>query len=58
MTALADEGITILMVSSDMEEVLGLSDRIAVMYERRLVGIVPREQASQERIAAMMTLNQ
>jgi len=56
MANLADQGITIIMVSSDMEEVLGMSDRIAVMYERRLIGIVPRESASQERVAHMMTV--
>ena len=30
------QGITILMVSSDMEEVLGMSDRVVVMHERRI----------------------
>ncbi len=55
MAALADQGIAILMVSSDMEEVLGMSDRVAVMCARRLVGIVPRRSATQESVAAMMT---
>jgi ribose transport system ATP-binding protein len=55
MAALADEGIAILMVSSDMEEVLGMSDRIAVMRERRLEAVIDRTQASQEKVAALMT---
>jgi len=55
MMELAQQGITILMVSSEMEEVLGMSDRIVVMRERRLEGILPRDQATQERIAALMT---
>lgn len=55
MVALAQSGITILMVSSDMEEVLGMSDRIAVMRERRIEQIIGRRDATQERIAAVMT---
>jgi ribose transport system ATP-binding protein len=55
MTELADQGITILMVSSDMEEVIGMSDRIVVMHERRIKGILPRAQATQQRIGRLMT---
>ena len=55
MAALAAEGITILMVSSDMEEILGMSDRVVVMHERRVKGILPREGLTQERIATLMT---
>jgi ribose transport system ATP-binding protein len=55
MAALAEQGVTILMVSSDMEEVLGMSDRIVVMHERQIKGSLPRAQASQERIASLMT---
>ena len=55
MTALAADGITILMVSSDMEEILGMSDRVVVMHERRLRGVLPREGLTQERIAKLMT---
>jgi ribose transport system ATP-binding protein len=52
---LAATGITILMVSSDMEEIIGMSDRVVVMHERAIKGILPREQLSQERIASLMT---
>jgi len=55
MAALADEGFTILMVSSDMEEVIGMSDRVIVMHERRIKGEVPRAGLTQQRIATLMT---
>jgi ribose transport system ATP-binding protein len=55
MAALAADGITILMVSSDMEEVLGMSHRVAVMHEKRLRGILPNEGLTQQRIATLMT---
>ncbi|HEY3496895.1 MAG TPA: sugar ABC transporter ATP-binding protein [Polyangiaceae bacterium] len=55
MAALAAEGITILMVSSDMEEILGMSDRVVVMHERRVKGVLPREGLTQEKIATLMT---
>ncbi|AUX40507.1 D-ribose transporter ATP-binding protein [Sorangium cellulosum] len=55
MAALAGEGLTLLMVSSDMEEVLGMSDRVVVMHERRIKGVLSREGLTQERLAAVMT---
>lgn len=55
IAALVEEGITILMVSSDMEEIIGMSDRVAVMHERRIKGVLSRERLSQERIATLMT---
>jgi ribose transport system ATP-binding protein len=55
IAALADQGIAILMISSDLEEVMGLSDRVAVMRERRLVGILERAVLSAERLGGMMT---
>jgi ribose transport system ATP-binding protein len=58
IAALAEQGIAILMISSDLEEVMGLSDRVAVMRERRLVGIVERAALSPQRLGAMMTTNQ
>jgi ribose transport system ATP-binding protein len=58
MAELAVSGITILMVSSDMEEVIGMSDRIVVMHERRINGILPRSAATPQRIGAMMTIRE
>jgi ribose transport system ATP-binding protein len=55
MATLAADGITILMVSSDMEEILGMSDRVVVMHERRIKGVLARHGLTQERIAALMT---
>src|SRR5262245_65690433 len=40
MRELAKAGVSILMISSDMEEVLHISDRVAVMHEGRLTGIL------------------
>jgi ribose transport system ATP-binding protein len=50
MCELANSGIAILMISSDMEELLGMSDRIIVLCEGRLAGEVPRERFSQNTI--------
>jgi ribose transport system ATP-binding protein len=50
MRGLAGEGVAILMVSSDMEEVLGLSDRVAVMHEGRITGILPGSEADEESV--------
>ncbi len=51
---LAGQGITILLVSSDMEEIIGMSDRVVVMHERRLKGVLTGESLTQERIATLM----
>ncbi len=50
MTELADNGIAILMISSDMEELLGMSDRIIVMCEGELAGEVNKDQFEQHYI--------
>lgn len=50
---MAEAGAAIIMISSEMPEVLGMSDRIAVMYEGRMVGEVERAEASQEKILNM-----
>jgi ribose transport system ATP-binding protein len=50
MCELADHGNAILMISSDMEELLGMSDRIIVLSEGKLAGEVQKEQFSQDYI--------
>ncbi|MDR1263373.1 MAG: sugar ABC transporter ATP-binding protein [Oscillospiraceae bacterium] len=50
MNRLAETGNAIIMITSDMEELLGMSDRIAVMYEGRKTGELAREAFSQDRI--------
>ena len=50
MAELAEKGKTILMISSDMEELLGMSDRILVLHEGRLMGELSKEEASQQKV--------
>jgi ribose transport system ATP-binding protein len=47
MRELADQGVAIVMISSDMEEVIGVSDRLAVMHEGSISGVLDREQFSE-----------
>jgi rhamnose transport system ATP-binding protein len=54
MGELARQGLAILMISSELPEVLGMSDRILVMREGRIVAEVARADASQQRIATAM----
>ena len=50
VTKLAGEGVAVLMISSEMPEVLGMADRVMVMHEGRVTGIVDRAEADQVRI--------
>ena len=50
MRQLAERGVAIIMISSDMEEVLGESDRVAVMHEGAITGILERDACSEEAI--------
>ncbi len=47
-------GTAILLVSEDLEEIFALSDRIAVIYEGQIAGIVPTREADREQIGLMM----
>jgi rhamnose transport system ATP-binding protein len=53
MTDLAAEGVAVLMISSELPEILGMSDRVAVMHGGRLVEILARADATQEKILAL-----
>ena len=55
MRELADRGVAIIMISSDMEEVLGVSDRIAVMHEGDITGILSRDKYSEKAIMSLAT---
>lgn len=55
MSMLAQEGKAIIMVSSELPEVLGMSDRILVMHEGRISGELSREEASQESVMHLAT---
>ena len=50
---LAHEGLAVLLISSELPEILGMSDRILVMRDGVLVGSVTRSEASEERLVAM-----
>jgi inositol transport system ATP-binding protein len=45
--------IAVLMISSELPEILGMSHRVMVMHEGRVTGILEREQADQEKIMAL-----
>ena len=49
-----EAGTAILLISEDLDEIRALSDRIAVMYEGQIIGIVERDQATVEQIGLMM----
>ncbi len=55
MDQLAREGVAILMISSDLEEVLGMSDRVLVLHEGRLAGELPRTELSEEAVMHLAT---
>ena len=52
---LAEQGLAIIMISSELPEVLGMSDRILVMHEGDKVGELSRAEATQEKILQMAT---
>jgi ribose transport system ATP-binding protein len=47
---LVEQGVAVVLISSDMPELLGLADRVAVMHEGSLQGILHRAEATQERV--------
>jgi ABC-type sugar transport system ATPase subunit len=59
ISELAQQGLAILMISSELPEVMGMSDRILVMREGRIVAEYSRAEATQEKVAtAMMSVNE
>lgn len=55
MNDLAEKGVAIIMISSELQEVLGMSDRIMVMCRGRSAGVLPVQEASEERIMSLAT---
>ena len=53
MRELADAGVAILMISSDMEEVIGVSDRIAVMHRGAISGVLERDAFSEHNVLTL-----
>ena len=52
---LARQGVAIILISSEMPEILGMSDRILVMHEGRVAGELSRAEATQEKIVTLAT---
>jgi simple sugar transport system ATP-binding protein len=50
----AAKGVGILLISEDLDEILLLADRIAVIYEGRIVGVVPTSTADVQHLGLMM----
>ncbi|WP_163192440.1 ATP-binding cassette domain-containing protein [Clostridium thermarum] len=55
MNELVQQGMSIIMISSELPEVLGMSDRIYIMSEGRIVGELMQEEATQEKIMKLAT---
>jgi ribose transport system ATP-binding protein len=55
MRQLTDRGVAILMISSEMMEIVGMSDRIMVMHDGRIAGELSREEATEARIMELAT---
>jgi rhamnose transport system ATP-binding protein len=53
MMDLVERGLAIIMISSELPEILGMSDRIAVMHQGTIAGVLSREEATQKRILAL-----
>ncbi len=49
-----DEGTAVLLVSPELDEIMQLSDRIAVMYRGKVLAIVPAKEATKEKIGLLM----
>jgi ribose transport system ATP-binding protein len=55
MNRLAEQGVAIMMISSELPEIIGMSDRVLVMWQGRLTGILNRDELTQEAIMKLAT---
>jgi putative multiple sugar transport system ATP-binding protein len=55
MTRLVEQGMSIIMISSELPEVLGMSDRVYIVSAGRITGELPIEEATQEKIMQLAT---
>jgi simple sugar transport system ATP-binding protein len=54
LRAIRDDGVAVLLISTELEEVLALSDRVAVIFRGRILGIMDREEVDLERLGLML----
>jgi ABC-type sugar transport system ATPase subunit len=50
---LAEQGVAILMISSELPEILGMSDRVAVMFKGTIAQVLDRDEATQDEILSI-----
>ena len=55
MNSLASEGASIVMISSELPEILGMSHRIIMIYEGKMTGELDRSEATQEQVMHFAT---
>jgi ABC-type sugar transport system ATPase subunit len=53
MVDLAERGVAIIMISSELPEILGMSDRVAVMHAGAIAAVLSREEATQDKILSL-----
>lgn len=49
-----DRGCAVLLISEDLDEIMALSDRIAVIYEGKIMGVIPAQEATAEKLGLLM----
>lgn len=54
LVLLRDQGAAVLLVSAELDEILALADRIAVMYRGKIIATLPREEATRDKLGLLM----
>jgi simple sugar transport system ATP-binding protein len=49
-----DEGAAVLLVSTELDEIMALGDRIAVMYQGKIIGVLDRSEATRDEVGLLM----
>jgi simple sugar transport system ATP-binding protein len=49
-----DEGCGVLLISTELDEIMGLADRIAVMYRGKIIDVLPAQEATKEGVGLLM----